>query len=162
MNNNRDDGIDAFNYAKYLDNIIGKPYVVAVDTEQLKKQAGTSITKHWFEEFVQGKWSNEIDFIIVNKIKNTTVCKLKNGTVGKVKCNGEKFDLEKGIAMAILKAYTKFKELNEILDYFDEKTASKIEKGIAIYLVKKKIGKDKFDKAVKEAKIIEKVEKEAK
>ena len=106
-------------------------------------------------------YGNKIEFVIVNKIKNTTVVKFKNGRLGKVKCQtGEKFDVEKGIVMAILKALTNFKELNKILGYFDKRTASKIEKGLATYMVECISGKEAYAEAIENAQIIEKEEKE--
>ncbi|MBR3208851.1 MAG: hypothetical protein IKF82_01140 [Bacilli bacterium] len=141
----KDDNLDAFSY--FVEGLRSKPITITLSDRGKNNLALLTGLRSFY--------SKDIDFVIVNKIKNTTVVKFKDGNIGKVKCSGEKFDVEKGIAMAILKGLTKFKELNEMLSYFDEKTANKVEKGIAIHLAKKEIGKEKYADAIKNAKIIE-------
>ena len=98
-----------------------------------------------------GNNANKIVLAVVNPVKQATAIKFASGVVGVVHCNGEKFDIEKGVAMAILKALAKekFDEVMDFLTGLDNKTALKAEKAFAVYWAKKIVGKTQFEATVK-------------
>lgn len=98
-----------------------------------------------------GDNANKIILAVVNPLKKATVIKFASGAIGVVHCNNEKFDIEKGVAMAILKALAKekFDEVMDFLNGLDDKTASKAEKAFAVYWAKKIVGKIQFEATVK-------------
>lgn len=100
-----------------------------------------------FGKFTQ----NKIALVNVNPKKNTIVVKFDDGALGIAKCNGEKFDVEKGIAVAILKAKDKEKYtfIMDSLKGLDDKTIIKAEKSLVVYCAKGIVGKKQFSEIIK-------------
>ena len=94
---------------------------------------------------------NKIALVNINQKKNTIVVKFDDGALGIAKCNGEKFDVEKGIAVAILKAKDKEKYtfIMDSLKGLDDKTIIKAEKSLVVYCAKEIVGKKQFNEVIK-------------